>query len=67
MNLYQELSRLTEPDPKAGKVRALSKEEIEVLQEAGAITPVELIPEAHMPRRVSLPPAYKLSRYRYGR
>ncbi len=59
MDLFKEMDRLTEPLSAASKVRTLSREEIEALVAAGAVTPVERIPEFRQRGRVHFPASRK--------
>jgi hypothetical protein len=63
MELFSELDKLTCPQFAASPVRMLSREEIDRLSAAGQVTPPEQIPEYHMPRRVSMPPASRHSSF----
>lgn len=47
MNIMDELDRITAPLPTAGRVHALSREEILRLQLEGKITPISRIPQYH--------------------
>lgn len=53
MNMYQELDRVTAPEPVAGQVRVLSPAEIAELVERGEVTPVERIPTFRVMAKVS--------------
>lgn len=55
MNLHAELDRLTQPPMVAGAVRGLSAEEIEAIVSVGEVTPLELVPQAHMLPKGSCP------------
>jgi hypothetical protein len=63
MDLFSELDKLTSPQFAASPVKMLSREEIEQLRTTGQVTPPEQIPEYHMPRRVSMPPASRHSSF----
>jgi hypothetical protein len=58
MNLLAELDRLTEPSPRAGKARILSRDEIERLTQTGAVTPIDAIPALRYLHKVNFSPDF---------
>jgi hypothetical protein len=67
MDLYRELSRITEPPPAASKVRSLTPDEIKQLMATGQITPVEQIPELHTRPRIHFPRDWGRGTYGFGK